>query len=152
VVIPATSCASTRVRSHGCSGSCSGGGLFGRLFHRNKGCTATCATVVIEKKSEALKPPMGDGEVRSSAPAKVLLSLPADARLIVDGTEIAPTRQDRRTLVTPNLAVGSTYVYTMRAEVVRDGQTVVQTQEVRVRGGQTSAVQFNFGTDSFASR
>jgi uncharacterized protein (TIGR03000 family) len=65
--------------------------------------------------------------------------LPAEAKLTVDGNSTTSTTE-RRTLVTPALEQGSIYVYTLQAEV--NGQT--QTQEVRVRAGETSQAQFNF--------
>jgi uncharacterized protein (TIGR03000 family) len=86
-----------------------------------------------------------------SAPATIVVSLPADARLIVDGTSTKST-SDRRTLVTPELEFGWTYVYTMRAEVVRDGRSLVETQDVTVRGGETSTVQFQFSNQTVATR
>jgi uncharacterized protein (TIGR03000 family) len=86
-----------------------------------------------------------------SVPATILVSVPAGARLIVDGTPTTST-SEFRTLVTPALEVGSTYVYTMTVEVVRDGQTMVQSQQVNVRGGETASVQFNFSTQGIASR
>jgi uncharacterized protein (TIGR03000 family) len=101
-------------------------------------------------KGEKVAPPKGDKKP-VAAPATIVINLPADARLIVDGTATTST-SERRTLVTPELDFGSTYVYTMRAEVVRNGQTVAQTQEVLVRGGESATVQFNFSTQGIASR
>jgi uncharacterized protein (TIGR03000 family) len=147
--------------SYGCSSSCHGGGLFSRLrSHGCHGCTASygCTTtygctggaVIVPGVKEMPKreipktePLPNPKKAQIAAPATIIVSLPAGARLSVDGT---PTNSasEVRTLVTPNLEVGSTYVYTMRAEIVRDGQTVAQTQTVNVRGGQTSTVQFQF--------
>jgi len=102
-----------------------------------------------EKKGEELKKPKGG--VQAAVPATIIVSLPTDARLTVDG---APTNSvaERRTLVTPELEVGSTYVYTLRAEIVRDGRIEVQTQDVNVRGGETSTVAFQFSNQGVASR
>jgi len=86
-----------------------------------------------------------------SAPGTIIVSLPVDARLTVDGAATSST-SDRRTLVTPDLQVGSTYVYTMQAEVVRDGRNMVETQQVTVRGGEVANVNFNFSTQGVASR
>ena len=99
-------------------------------------------------KSEPIAPPK---KASLNVPATIVVSLPADARLIVDGTSTSST-SDRRTLVTPELEFGSTYVYTMRAEIVRDGQTVAQVQTVNVRGGEVSTVNFNFAPQTVASR
>ena len=86
-----------------------------------------------------------------SAPATIVVSLPADARLIVDGVATTSTAE-RRTLITPELEVGATYVYSMQVEVVREGRTVAQTQDVTVRGGETSNVLFQFSNQGVASR
>lgn len=87
----------------------------------------------------------------TSAPATIVVSLPADARLLVDGAATTST-SDRRTLVTPELVFGSSYVYTMQAEVVREGRTMVETQQVTVRGGDVTNVNFNFSTQAVVSR
>lgn len=146
--------------SHACSHSCSRGGLFSRLFNRcsrSHGCAHSCATtctVVVPATTKPMPkpetvPPPKKGAV--AAPATILVSLPAGARLIVDGTPTTSVAE-RRTLVTPELDFGTTYVYSMRAEIVRDGETVVRTQDVTVRGGETTSVQFQFPAQGVASR
>jgi len=97
-----------------------------------------------------VKPPKGE-KTSLVAPATIIVSLPNGARLTVDGTPTSSTTE-RRTLVTPNLEVGQTYVYTLRAEIVNNGQAVAQEQQVTVRGGETSTVQFSFSSQSVASR
>jgi uncharacterized protein (TIGR03000 family) len=162
--VVAHSCA----RSHGCSASCHSRHSRRGCHSRGHGCSVSygCTTsvgctggviVVPEKKKmpktgEPIPPPKDEKKKTPiSAPATIVVSLPADARLTVDG---APTNSgsDRRTLFTPELEFGATYVYTMRAEVIRDGRTQVQTQDVTVRGGETSAVQFQFSNQAVASR
>jgi uncharacterized protein (TIGR03000 family) len=86
-----------------------------------------------------------------TVPATIVVSLPADARLFVDGAPTSST-SERRALVTPGLEVGTTYFYTVRAEVVRDGLTMEQTQRVLVRGGISTPVHFDFSTQFVASR
>lgn len=162
----------------GCNG-CQGGhgcGLFGRMRHRNHGCNgcdggcigstgciggcggvvvtpatpATPATPKTMPKSEPV-PAKPKASTQAFVPATIVVSLPNGARLTVDGTQTTST-SEVRTLVTPALEVGATYVYTLRAEVVNNGQTVGQTQTVTVRGGETSSVRFNFSTQGVASR
>jgi uncharacterized protein (TIGR03000 family) len=124
------------------------------------GCSTGCTTgtvIVPEKKMMPVPktgetvPPPKKGSVSLYVPATIVVSLPAGANLIVDGTPTTST-SERRTFITPELETGVTYVYNMRAELVRDGQTVVQTQEVNVRGGETSTVQFQFSNQGVASR
>ena len=100
-------------------------------------------------KPEPVKEPKKTGSV--SAPATIIVSVPAGARLIVDG---APTTSvsERRVLVTPELEFGATYTYTMQAEIVRDGRTVSESQVVNVRGGETTTVQFQFPNQGVASK
>ncbi len=148
----ATGCAKS---GHGCAKS--GHGLFsGGLFKR--GCCGTtapkaaCTTAAPAKKDMPKGEPVPDPKPKKtvSAPATIIVNLPANARLIVDGNQTTSTAEIR-TLVTPNLDFGTTYAYTMRAEIVRDGITVEETQIVNVVGGQTSNVRFNF-TQTVASR
>jgi uncharacterized protein (TIGR03000 family) len=173
VVVPSCSTyvACHAVRSHGCTTACSSRG---GLFHRNRcscppvcsstvvyGCTTTygCATYVVPAKTPEVKKDMPKGEKIDgpkktgavNVPATIIVSLPTDARLSVDGTMTTST-SERRTLVTPVLEGDSTYVYTMQAEVTREGRVMTQTQQVTVRGGEISNVQFNFSTQSVASR
>jgi uncharacterized protein (TIGR03000 family) len=148
--------------SYGCASSCHGGGLFARMRERHNchGCTAvttcctpvvtTCGTPVMEKKAmpkgEGLPPPVDKKKVQAAAPATILVSLPAGASLTVDGAATKSTAA-QRTLITPALEVNGEYAYTLRAEFVSEGRTLVQTQQVNVRGGQTSTVEFNFSTE-----
>lgn len=74
-----------------------------------------------------------------SAPARLIVSLPAEARLTVDGSPTTST-SGQRTFVSPPLQPGVDYYYTLRAEVQRDGQTVATTQRVQVRAGQDITV------------
>ena len=46
------------------------------------------------------------------------------------------------TFRTPELEPGSSYTYTFKAEVVREGKTVAFTKQVKVRAGQTSEADF----------
>jgi uncharacterized protein (TIGR03000 family) len=86
-----------------------------------------------------------------SAPATIVVSLPADAKLTVDGNATKST-SERRTFITPAIETGADYVYTLQAEVVRDGRSVIETQQVTVRGGETTQVPFNFSPQGVASR
>jgi uncharacterized protein (TIGR03000 family) len=77
------------------------------------------------------------------APALLLVRLPADARLTIDG---APTRSpgESRLFVSPPLQPGRSFVYLLRAEAVRDGKKVAMNQDVLVRAGQESEVTLTF--------
>jgi uncharacterized protein (TIGR03000 family) len=77
------------------------------------------------------------------APATIVVSLPADAKLTVDGTATQST-DSVRAFVSPPLQAGKDYQYTLRAEVTRDGKKVERTRDVNVRAGRTSEVNFDF--------
>jgi uncharacterized protein (TIGR03000 family) len=129
-----------------CTGSCHGG-LFSRLKSRCHGCTGTYActgsactggTPVVPMTPETPKtPPKVVPKSVSVAPATIIVSIPAGATLTVDGTPTTSTSA-QRVLVTPALDMGSTYVYTLVARI--NGQ--VQTQDIQVRAGETTQVNF----------
>jgi uncharacterized protein (TIGR03000 family) len=75
-----------------------------------------------------------------SAPARITVQLPADAKLFVDNTP-CPLKSDRRSFQTPALEQGRKYYYTLRMEVERDGQTMVRSQRVVMTAGQEVNVQ-----------
>ena len=77
--------------------------------------------------------------IRGPTPARLLVLLPADARLAIDGEATRSTGQTRR-FISPPLVLGQTFRYTLRAEVTRDGKRQVETKEVTVRAGEESEV------------
>jgi uncharacterized protein (TIGR03000 family) len=111
---------------------------------------APVAPVVPEKKKMPEKIP-APGTVQSEAPATILVTLPAEAKLTIDGASTKSTSASRL-FQSPNLRPGRDYVYTLRAEVVRDGQNVAQEQRVTVRAGEETRVPFTFSTGGVASR
>ncbi len=146
-----TTVACTKVA--GCAKSCHSG-LFARLHNR---CTTSCVKACTKAAPAApvapkvMPPETGPKKVMSYVPATIVVSLPADARLSVDGS-ITNSTTERRVFLTPGLEVGTTYVYTMRAEIVRNGITVNETHQVAVTGGDTANVLFQFATQGVASR
>jgi uncharacterized protein (TIGR03000 family) len=76
-------------------------------------------------------PPGGAEEVR----AKLTVQLPEDAKFYVDGI-LMKSSSAKRSFITPPLEVGKTYFYNLKAEMVRDGQTVTVTGQVIVQPGQ----------------
>jgi uncharacterized protein (TIGR03000 family) len=75
------------------------------------------------------------------APARLLVRLPADARLLVDGERTRAVGQTRR-FISPPLDPGVMYHYDLTAEVVRDGRTLAVRRRVEVRAGEESTVTF----------
>jgi uncharacterized protein (TIGR03000 family) len=73
--------------------------------------------------------------------ATVVVKLPADATLFVDG-ERANLASDLRSFVTPALDGDREYFYTMKAEATRNGEVVSRTERVLVHAGRTTRVDF----------
>jgi uncharacterized protein (TIGR03000 family) len=153
---------------HGCSGNvcggygCAGYGCagYGGAGCAGYGCGGGVGVIVVPdtgKKKDKLPPPSSGkgkkGEATEEEPitsGTIVVNLPADARLTVDGAATTSTTASR-TLITPALQPGYEYYYTLRAEVVRDGQTAVQTQRVAVRSGEATQISFDFATSGVAS-
>ena len=73
------------------------------------------------------------------APATIIVSLPADARLTIDGAATISTSAER-VFTSPTLPVGEDFHYTLKAQYVRDGQPVVFSKDVTVRAGLETRV------------
>lgn len=85
----------------------------------------------------------GNGSGNGSAPCTMTINLPADAKLLFNGT-VAKGTGAVRTFSTPALQQGQDYAYDLTAEVMRDGKAERMTERVIVRAGQKT--QVNFGT------
>lgn len=69
-----------------------------------------------------------------NASARINVTLPADAKLTVDGVSTTSTSANRL-FESPTLAAGKTYSYTLKAEYTRDGKPVVVAKDVNVFAG-----------------
>jgi uncharacterized protein (TIGR03000 family) len=67
-------------------------------------------------------------------PATIVVQLPADATLTIDG---APTKStsSERSFISPPLEPGKAFSYTFEAQFVRGKQTIRVTEEVPIRAG-----------------
>jgi uncharacterized protein (TIGR03000 family) len=83
--------------------------------------------------------------------ATVTVKLPSDARLYVDGVQ-CPLTSSTRSFDTPDLNAGQRYYYTLKAEVVREGETRVATRRVTLEAGKQVTVEFKDLTVQTASR
>jgi uncharacterized protein (TIGR03000 family) len=77
----------------------------------------------------------------AKAPATVVVKLPADAKLYVDGV-LCPQTTPTRTFETPALNPGTTYTYTLKAEVVRNGKTKAESKRIEMVAGKEVSVDF----------
>lgn len=132
---------------HGCYGGYSCHGCWGGYGSWYGGCWGYGLGVPVIEENQKAKPKADEGEdmkeEESLAPtkAKLIVDLPADARLFIDNQPMK-TPAGRRIFTTPNLNRGQTYYYVLRAEVVREGQTVTRTKRVIVRPGQEIRANF----------
>jgi len=146
--------------SSGCCGGCYGydaGSYGGQVIYSDGGYSsgADSGTSVAPatgdkpapapKKPETLKKPAAPSDTRGPAPATIVVTLPADARLSFNGAATTST-SGTRVFNSPALEPEQTYVYTIKAELVRDGQTVTVAREVKVRAGEETRVQVEFQT------
>jgi uncharacterized protein (TIGR03000 family) len=76
-----------------------------------------------------------------AAPATIVVSLPAEAKLLIDDAATA-SKSAQRVFVSPTLNPGRDYHYTLKAEWMRDGKAVSMTREIAVRAGEETRVQF----------
>jgi uncharacterized protein (TIGR03000 family) len=83
------------------------------------------------------------GDVSAGEPARlsatILVYLPADAKLTIDGDATSSTSETRR-FVTPPLPRDGNYYYTFRAEFEQEGKTVTVSKDVVVRAGRQTTV------------
>jgi uncharacterized protein (TIGR03000 family) len=90
-------------------------------------------------------------EASLTKPATLIVSLPADAALQVDGAVTTATTAVR-VFASPALQPGKSYYYTLTAEVVRNGRTLETSQRAIVRAGQVTRTQLEFPAVSVAQR
>jgi uncharacterized protein (TIGR03000 family) len=140
----------------GYGGGCYGGG-YGGCYGGYGGCYGGGyyygpPKKMPDKDGEKLKPPKDDDKVVAPAPAIIIVTLPADAKLTIDGYVSKQTSSERR-LVTPVLRPGQEFTYTLVAETMQDGQPISQQQRITVRAGEQTPVNFTLsGTPAAASR
>jgi uncharacterized protein (TIGR03000 family) len=89
--------------------------------------------------------------VGSLAPATIIVSLPADAKLLIDGAATTSTSA-LRTLESPALQAGMDHHYTLTAELVQDGKPVTATKRITVRAGEETRVALDLPVASVAQR
>ena len=92
-----------------------------------------------------------DGKKTSlNAPATIVVNLPADATLTIDGQATTSTSENR-TFISPELAAGRDFSYTLRAEIIRDGRTLSVTEQVSVRAGEETTLSLPMAKFAAAS-
>lgn len=74
-------------------------------------------------------------------PAKLVVELPSDAKLFIDGQEMK-TPNGKRTFNTPALENGQAYYYELRAEVTIAGRKQIESHRAIIRAGTTTKIDF----------
>src|SRR5687768_9578201 len=88
-------------------------------------------------------PPAGEETSIDKADGLLAIEVPADAKIFVNGQATRSTGEHRE-FVSRDLELGYNYAYEVRAEVIRDGQTIEQTKKIDLRAGKRAEVAFNF--------
>jgi uncharacterized protein (TIGR03000 family) len=90
--------------------------------------------------------PADDKKAAASIDSTILtVSVPEDAKVFVNGKETSTPGVERQ-FISRNLVPGYRYSYRIRAEVIRDGEPVVETKIVEVQSGDMAQVSFDLGT------
>ena len=84
---------------------------------------------------EKLPDPKTPAEIKPMGAAKVIFTLPENAKLFVEEWTI-PGQATTRQFSTPDLIPGQTYYYTVRVEATRDGKPISESRRVLVRAGE----------------
>lgn len=145
---------------NGCHG-CYGGGCHGVVSHSCHGCHGGTAMPPADKgktgdkgKTEDKgKTGGGTGGKKVTgmpAPATLVVTLPADARLTIQGVETRSTASER-TFISPALQPGQEYQYVLEATITRNGKTEKKVEKVSVWAGRESKIDIQFPT-SVAAR
>src|SRR5262249_49731986 len=82
-------------------------------------------------------------EEETAAPATLVVTLPADAKLSIDDY-VTNSTSEQRTFQSPPLTPGKTYSYTLKAEIMRGNKPQVVTKEVTIRAGEETPVSIEF--------
>jgi len=160
---------------HGLFGGCHGGGLFRKHKHGCNGESAGChgsstgcygsstgcigtPGVIIGTPVEVVQPMKIEEKKKTGgvtmvpAPATIIVNVPADAKVTIDGAATISTSTVRH-YATPVLVPGSVNYYTFTATIVRDGKEYTSTERVAVTAGQKPTITLNPNVGSaFASK
>ena len=84
----------------------------------------------------------GNDRQASAASAKLMVDLPAEAKLYVDG-QLTTSTTENRVFTTPALQSGLTYYYDLKAEITRGGSTHTENKRVIVHSGDSIRTTFD---------
>jgi uncharacterized protein (TIGR03000 family) len=125
----------------GCFGGCIGGGIGAPVLPGNAvpvNPTAPSTTTPNKTKQTS---------IQNAAPATLIVTVPADARLTIDD-EATTSTSTQRVFVSPALNPGQDYHYTLKAEFVKDGKQMTISKEVEVRAGSQTRINMDAETEA----
>lgn len=127
----------------GCYGGCYGGAGMGMGGMGTMGAPIIPGNVVPGNVVPNTPAPSTGGKktMLDSAPATLVVSVPAGARLSIGG-EATTSTATQRVFVSPALNFGRDYQYTVQAEFQKDGKTVKLSKEVAVKAGEETRISF----------
>jgi uncharacterized protein (TIGR03000 family) len=141
-----------------CCGTISYPSCCGTISYPGCGCTGVIyGTGVIHGcgVSQAPATPVVSATAVASAaeakPATLIVNLPAEAKLTVGGM-LTKATSERRVFVSPELAPGKTYQYTLKAELVRNGKSVSWEKTVSVEAGKEVSISLTPPATAVAAR
>jgi uncharacterized protein (TIGR03000 family) len=82
-----------------------------------------------------------DEGILSATKAILIVELPANAKLFIDGMPVKVTA-GAQSFHTPALEPGQLYYYMVRIEIIRDGQPISETRRIIVQAGQVARADF----------
>jgi len=94
-----------------------------------------------DRKGKKSKKGGSDEEASLESPARLVVTLPADAKLTI-ADEATQSDGSRRVFVSPPLKPDRSYSYMLKAEFVREGKTVSITKKAGVASGKETLVSF----------
>jgi uncharacterized protein (TIGR03000 family) len=130
---------------YGCYGGCYGchGGCWGAGCYGGGGRVAPVAPPPRSRPPEPIPKPAEKKASLSTAPAALVVNLPAEAQLTVDDYAATAT-SPRRFFDTPPLLRGRDYYYNLKADLVLNDKTITVTKRVLVRAGMETQVTLEF--------
>ncbi len=138
---------------YGCNG-CVGNGCKGGVVRPvpPRGGYAEPVPAPADKKPADKKKDSTPKESSVNNQAKLIVELPAEARLFIDNKSMQATG-NRRVFATPSLEPGRKYYYVLRVEVIRDGQPLSDTKQVVFQAGDEIQASFaNLGPPASAEK
>jgi len=144
---------------YGSSGGSSGGYYHGSIGGSSGGYVIQGAPVIQGGAPTTTMSPAAPGSPMPPAPpmpkdaakpapntGTLNVRVPAEAKVFVNGLATTSTGEQRR-YVSNGLEDGFNYTYELRAEIVRDGQTITETKVVRLKAGEQVDLSFGMTSD-----